>query len=190
MKKKYLLNLSLALLLSFFFFSCEEEVDPPQPNFSATVSTSTGDISITFMDLSSNGPGEWLWTFEGGNPSTSTEQNPTVTYSSSGTFDVTLSVRNEGGERTIVFEDYINVGAFNNPTWTDIDITVNSVTKTIPVDGYVLFANIDNTSMSYYAETYGATTGGTQIGLLIYWDHTVNLSEYSAWNLIINYRGQ
>ena len=186
MKKKYLLNLTLAILVPFFFFSCEEEIDPPQPDFSATVSTSTSDISITFSDLSSKSPDEWLWTFEGGNPSTSTEQNPTVTYSSHGTFDVTLVATNEGGENEIVKYDYINIGEFNNPTWTEMDITVSSVTKTIPVDGSVLFANIDNSSMSYYAETYGATTSGNQIGLKIYWDSTADLSEYSAWNLIVN----
>lgn len=160
---------------------------PPQPDFYASEYSSTNtEITMLFTDQSSNSPDEWFWTFEGGYPSTSTQQNPTVTYSSSGTYDVTLTARNNGGEKETVKYNYINVGGFNNPTWTEIDITVNSETKTIPVDGYALFAQTDYTSMSYYAETYGETSTGTQIGLLIYWDNTVDLYEYSTWNLIIN----
>ncbi|HAN17624.1 MAG: hypothetical protein A2X13_15320 [Bacteroidetes bacterium GWC2_33_15] len=185
MIKKQLFILVMALVMPFFF-SCEEEVDSPKAGFVAVQSSSTSEIIFTFEDKSTNSPDEWFWTFEGGYPSTSTEQNPTVSYFTSGTFSVTLAVKNDGGTGDLVRDDYICVGEFNNPTFTDIDITVNYVSKTIPVDGYVLFANIDNTSMSYYAETYGETAGGAQIGLLIYWDYTVNLNEYSAWNLIVN----
>lgn len=185
MKKKYLLNLTLAILVPFFFFSCEEDVDPPQPDFSATVSTSTGDISITFSDLSSKSPDTWLWTFEGGTPSTSTEQNPTVTYSSHGTFDVTLVATNEGGENEIVKYDYINVVQFNNPLFTDMDVTVDGVTETMSPGFSVQFAKIDNTSVSYTAETSGKTTTGTQVGLLMQWGETLELTTGSSWNLIL-----
>ncbi|MCK5169800.1 MAG: PKD domain-containing protein [Bacteroidales bacterium] len=182
MKKKYLLNLTLAILVPFFFFSCEEDVDPPQPDFSATVST-TGDISITFSDLSSKSPDSWLWTFEGGNPSTSTEQNPTVTYSSHGTFDVTLVATNEGGENEVVKYDYINVVQFNNPLFTDNDVTVDGITKTMSPGSSVQFAKIDNTSVSYTAETAGKTSGGTILGEELYWDRTVDLTSSSEYDL-------
>lgn len=36
---------------------------------------------ISFKDTSLGRPTRWNWTFEGGTPSTSNEQNPTVTYS-------------------------------------------------------------------------------------------------------------
>ncbi|MFC2104125.1 PKD domain-containing protein [Bacteroidota bacterium] len=175
MKKILLISITL-----IFFFSCEIEVDPPQPNFFGSEYSSTNtEIVISFTDQSSNSPDEWFWTFEGGYPSTSTVSNPTVSYTSNGTFDVTLTVSNEGGERTVLYEDYINVAAFNNTTWTEMYIEVDYESKTIPVDGYVLFASIDNTLMTYYAETYGATTGGTQIGLLLYWDFDIDLFENS-----------
>ncbi|MFC2151155.1 PKD domain-containing protein [Bacteroidota bacterium] len=177
--RKYRIISFFAVML-IFFFSCDLSVEPPQPNFYASEYSSTNtEIVISFSDQSSNSPDEWFWTFEGGYPSTSTYSNPTVSYTSSGTFDVTLAVSNEGGEKTVIYEDYINVGAFNNTNWTEMEITVDYDTKTIPVDGYVLYASIDNTSMSYYAETYGATTGGTQIGLLLYWDKTIDLNDAS-----------
>ena len=40
----------------------------------------------------------WNWEFEGGTPATSTDQNPTVTYSQAGTYDVRLTVTNADGE--------------------------------------------------------------------------------------------
>lgn len=52
----------------------------------------------------------WNWVFEGGNPSTSTEQNPLVRYDEIGTFDVTLTVSNANGDtETITKNDYITV---------------------------------------------------------------------------------
>ena len=45
---------------------------------------------ISFKDTSLGRPTRWNWTFEGGTPSTSNEQNPTVTYSTAGKYKVTL----------------------------------------------------------------------------------------------------
>ena len=183
MKKKYILNLILAILLPFFFSSCIKDVDPPQSDFSATVSTSTGEVSITFTDFSSNSPDQWFWTFEGGDPSTSTEENPTVTYSSPGTFDVTLVAKNDGGENEIVKYDYINVVQFNNVLFTDMDVTVDDVTKTMSPGSSVKLAEIDNTLITYTAETSGKTSSGAQVGLLMSWNGTVDLTTGSSWNL-------
>jgi len=51
----------------------------------------------------------WEWTFEGGTPATSTQQNPTVTYVSEGVFDVQLIVTDGIYNDTILKEDYIIV---------------------------------------------------------------------------------
>lgn len=185
MKKKHILSLALVIISSFFFFSCEKDVDPPQADFSATISSSTSGISITFTDLSSDSPDEWLWTFEGGSPSTSTEENPTVTYSSSGTFDVSLVAKNDGGENETMKYDYINVVQFNNPIFTDMDVTVDNITKTMSPESSVQFAKIDNTLIPYTAQTSGKTVDGTQVGLLMSWDGTADLTIGSSWNLVL-----
>jgi len=175
----------MALFLASIFVSCEKE--PPESDFSATEISSIDGITVQFNDKSSNSPDKWLWTFEGGYPSSSTEENPIVTYYESGVYDVMLYTRNDDGDDEIGQDNYISIGQFYNPTWTDIDITVNGVTKTIPVDGSVMFLNFDNPLMSYYAETSGKTAGGSQVGLLIYWDNTKDLTEFSSWTLIIDY---
>lgn len=65
--------------------------------------------SIQFYDASTGGPDTWMWTFEGGNPSTSVEKNPVVTYSVDGSFDVSLQVSNSIGSDFVTIQDYITI---------------------------------------------------------------------------------
>jgi Zn-dependent metalloprotease len=84
----------------------------PQPPVADFIASSTyigiGD-SITFTDLSNNNPTSWNWTFEGGTPGSSTAQNPTVTYNTTGTYTVTLTVANALGSDTVTRVGYITV---------------------------------------------------------------------------------
>lgn len=65
--------------------------------------------TIYFIDGSTGGPDEWEWTFEGGNPATSTEKNPQVSYAQFGAYDVTLSVSNALGTDEITMQDFVVV---------------------------------------------------------------------------------
>lgn len=65
--------------------------------------------SVQFTDLSGNNPNSWAWTFEGGTPSNSSEQNPSVVYSLPGVYDVSLIVQNEFGSDTKTIENFIIV---------------------------------------------------------------------------------
>ena len=83
---------------------------PVSALFSAeSTSLKTGQ-STTFKDLSSGNPTSWQWYFPGGDPETSNEQNPTITYPIQGAFTVTLTVNNRN---TISQERYIRV--LSNP---------------------------------------------------------------------------
>ncbi len=75
---------------------------------SSTTETCTEEI-INFYDQSSGGAISWEWTFEGGSPATSTNQNPMVAYFNPGTFDVTLTVSDGVESSTVVMENYITV---------------------------------------------------------------------------------
>ncbi len=50
--------------------------------------------TIQFTDASYHDVSIWNWTFPGGDPASSTEQDPLVTYATAGTYPVTLSVSN------------------------------------------------------------------------------------------------
>jgi PKD repeat protein len=84
----------------------------PTANFKAADTTVLVGGTADFTDLSSGGTMiSWLWTFEGGTPGTSTEQNPTgILYDTQGAYDVTLEVENDFGETsTLTRVDYISV---------------------------------------------------------------------------------
>ncbi|WP_266203556.1 M43 family zinc metalloprotease [Pontibacter kalidii] len=64
---------------------------------------------------------EWLWEFEGGVPTTSTQENPVVTYPRPGKYSVKLTVRNGSTSDTEVKEGFVHVTVsdltvFPNPT--------------------------------------------------------------------------
>ncbi len=86
--------------------------EAPTVDFNANILTGCYPLTVRFTDLSTGGFGNtdvsWQWDF--GNGTTSTTQNPSVTYSISGTYTVTLIVTNDKGcARTISRSNYITV---------------------------------------------------------------------------------
>ncbi|MFT7591637.1 MAG: hypothetical protein ACI9UJ_001561, partial [bacterium] len=66
--------------------------------------------SVQFEELSWNGTVvDRVWTFEGGSPSSSTFENPTVSYNTSGKYKVTLKVTNAQGTSEITKTEFIEV---------------------------------------------------------------------------------
>lgn len=90
---------------------------PPSADFNSDKQSGITPLSVTFFDASANEPSTWQWIFPGGNPHTSSEQNPTITYQDSGIFDVVLKVSNPCGNTTITKSNHITVLA----TTTGID---------------------------------------------------------------------
>jgi hypothetical protein len=78
------------------------------PEFTADITSPLTGETVHFTDHSYSNPTSWLWTFEGGNPSSSAEQNPTVVYPLAGTYSVSLTATNSNSSHTITKEAYIN----------------------------------------------------------------------------------
>lgn len=89
--------------------SCEGILLPPVADFTASTTWLIEGGSVAFSDLSANEPVAWSWQFEGGEPATSDEQNPLVTYPNPGVYSVSLTVANNAGSNTLVKQDYITV---------------------------------------------------------------------------------
>ncbi|RMG54993.1 MAG: PKD domain-containing protein, partial [Bacteroidetes bacterium] len=87
-----------------------EAYELPVANFVATDTVGCAPISITFTDLST-GPvamTNWLWNFGDGN--TSTQKNPTHTYTADGTYTVTLTATDAHGcSHTLTRTNYIRL---------------------------------------------------------------------------------
>ena len=82
---------------------------PPVAAFTSSSPVGCTPLAVQYTDQSLNNPSSWLWEFPGGTPSTSTAQNPLVTYTTGGTFDVTLTTINGAGTDTNVANNYIDV---------------------------------------------------------------------------------
>jgi PKD repeat protein len=80
-------------------------------------------IALQFTDYSTGSPSGWNWDFPGGNPATSTQQNPLVVYNVPGTYPVTLTVTNAIGNDATTYTDYITITASSqsNPTTTNAE---------------------------------------------------------------------
>ncbi|MCB9236184.1 MAG: PKD domain-containing protein [Bacteroidia bacterium] len=91
---------------------CDGTVSPgcvPTADFQADLVSACLDATINFSDLSTGLPTSWEWSFPGGTPSTSTNQNPTITYAEAGLFPVTLKVTNSLGNHSKTRNGYIFV---------------------------------------------------------------------------------
>ena len=78
--------------------------------FSASnTSICQGDI-VSFTDASQNAT-SWSWSFQGGTPATSTQQNPSIQYSATGNFTVSLTATGNLGSDTEVQAGLITVNA-------------------------------------------------------------------------------
>ncbi len=79
-------------------------------NFEANITSSCAESTIDFTDMTEGEPISWLWTFEGGDPATSTEQNPQgILYSTAGEYDVTLEVSSANTTDTYTVDNYIHI---------------------------------------------------------------------------------
>lgn len=106
-------------------------------------------FQVQFTDNSIGDVLEWNWEFEGGDPATSTEQNPIVTYSQVGTFDVSLTVINGGIQNQIIQENVINVAGLPDALFT-LNYTVG--------DDLVDFVNASTDATQYEWDFGNGTT--------------------------------
>ncbi len=98
-------------LIQAIFPIVEYDDLPLMADFIASPTHTQPDGNVTFTDLSTGNPTSRLWTFEGGNPATSTEPNLVVVYEEEGVYDVTLTVENDTATDTKTIEDYITIAA-------------------------------------------------------------------------------
>lgn len=96
--------------------------------FSAKNTTTYAGGTVTFTDESTGNVQNREWTFEGGEPQTSTEANPRVTYNSIGTYKVKLRTYNEKYSDIAEKEGYVHV---------------------VPSDGLVLLLPFDGDILDY-----------------------------------------
>ncbi len=81
----------------------------PVASFSASRYLIQAGDSIVISNQSSYQPTSLQWTFEGGSPASSSQQNPVVSYNEAGNFRVKLIAQNSLGSDTLLRDCYITV---------------------------------------------------------------------------------
>tara|TARA_R110001606_G_scaffold28325_1_gene89879 strand:- start:3176 stop:4120 length:945 start_codon:yes stop_codon:yes gene_type:complete len=96
----------------------------PTADFVGVPLTLNEGFSVTYTDLSSDNGGppitSWSWSFEGGTPATSIQQNPVIQYNTSGQYDSELTVTNADGSDGEIKPDYIQVNV------VPVNVVINS----------------------------------------------------------------
>lgn len=98
-------NLEATGVLDTNIYNCT-----PVADFFTTTNMVCAGSNVIFTDATYNGiPDTWDWSFAGGSPATSNDQNPTISYANAGIYEVTLTVSNASGTDAITRNSYIHV---------------------------------------------------------------------------------
>jgi PKD repeat protein len=101
--------------------------------FSANVTSGDPPLTVFFTDQSTGSPTSWAWNF--GDSGTSTSRNPSHSYSSPGSYTVSLTAANPGNSDTETKTNYINIppqpNFSANLTSGNVPLTVNFTNQTI-----------------------------------------------------------
>ncbi len=96
---------------------------------------------ITFFDESIHTASQWSWSFPGGTPSSSTQQNPVVTYNQPGTYAVTLTA----GDGT----------TFDSKTVSGYIVVVPKASSLPVMESFESFSTIANSNGLWREMDYG-----------------------------------
>jgi PKD repeat protein len=103
--KRNSLWLLLTLAASFLFLTAAAGATSPAALFTSNITSGSAPLSVQFIDISTNTPTGWVWSF--GDGWTSTDESPVHQYTGIGTYTVTLTVTNADGSNTVTQAGYI-----------------------------------------------------------------------------------
>ncbi len=85
---------------------------PPVAHISMSTNSIATGHAIYFSDASTGDPTTYIWSFEGGSPSSSVAKQPdSIFYHSAGIYTVGLSVANAYGSNSLFLDKFIRVGS-------------------------------------------------------------------------------
>ncbi len=134
-----------------------QSTNPPVCDFLGNPTTITAGESVQFTDLSTEYPTSWAWTFTGADQTSSTQMNPIITYSTPGTYNVSLTVTNNIGSDSETKTTYITVNPITNPPVVDF-VADNT---TIVAGQTVNFTDLSTNMPTSWSWTFNGGTPAT-----------------------------
>lgn len=118
-------------------------------------------VTLTMINNSISAT-DYMWTFTGGTPSTSTDENPTVTFNTAGTYTLALEATN--GKETLSTSQNITVLPNTNiRTFQDIQLGINTAHNT-----NVIGAFFSTTTREVYKQEDVTASNGTSIDIAFF----------------------
>ena len=150
---------------------------PPAASFTSNKQAICAGSTIQFTNLtiSTSSITSLQWNFTGGTPATSTSQNPTIVYSTPGSYPVTLTASNVNGSGSVTVQAYIQVmtpqampivegfaASFPPYQWAQYDDGQDNViwNQSLSVGGY------NTSSQSTYFDNYDNDVNGKRDELI------------------------
>ncbi len=153
---------------------------PLSPSFNANLRNICAGSSVNYTDLSSGGAiNSWQWSFPGGTPSTSSAQNPTVTYASAGVFPVSLTVSDGNSQSSYTDSTYITASVLAP---TPSVITGNASVCPFSTETYSVVNNPDVSYTWNFPSTWNATSNSTNT-INVDFDNTPGTLSVTADNV-------
>ncbi len=81
----------------------------PIVSFTSSDTNGCAPYLVTYTNSSTGLDNQYVWTFEGGTPATSSEENPQIIYETPGVYDVTLQAVNTYGTDQFTLQDVITI---------------------------------------------------------------------------------
>ena len=131
---------------------------------------------IDFRDNSTNGVVDsYLWTFQDGNPATSTAQNPSVSFNSEGRKTITLTVLNAQGSTTKTIEECVVIA----PIWSETGGPLIQEGFDSPANFYYHYVpvNYDNNMSTWRQTSTAGYSNNTSAVLNAYFMEVTNIDE-------------
>ncbi len=167
----------------------------PKPFFKADNTLVCEGSTVQFTDKTYMGnPTSYLWTFAGGNPVTSTDQNPVITYATKGNYDVTLVTTNASGTTDTVQKGHISVRSQTNTPYVNA-FGDDFELYPIPNENWHVVPGLDTMNFRYFSKVaFAGSSCVTVQNFNAYKDevdamisHTINLSNSKSLSLTFRY---
>jgi PKD repeat protein len=140
----------------------------PVADFSYTTDFGCAPLVVNFINESSDNVQDLEWFFPGGSPSSSTQENPVVTYSQPGFYSVTLIVENVAGLDELTINNLIEVVPLPE---ADFNFAVNGlsvqfINASIDGDDF-LWVFGDGMTSTAFSPNHTYESGGTYQTMLV-----------------------
>lgn len=142
----------------YFVTGTTPPVVPPVAEFNANPVTGTAPLNVQFTDTSTGTINSYAWDFNNDGTTDSTQQNPSWTYNTPGTYTVKLTVTGPGGNDEEVKTDYITV----NPDITPPTVNANPTGGNYNTAQNVVLTANEPATIYYTTNGSDPTTSSTQ----------------------------